>query len=62
MIRQGTEPSVFGYGLLHDSERDKLKAASYKGEQGYLGPFDARDLLMIEIDPRAVLLHPTRHK
>ena len=60
MIKQGVEQSIFGYGLLHDSEQDKLKAVSYEGERVYLGPFDARDLVMVEIGPRAVLLRPAQ--
>ena len=60
MVRGGVEQSIFGYSLLHDSEQDKLKASSYEGERVYLGPFDARDLVVIEIGPRAVLLRPAQ--
>ncbi|MDY7075916.1 MAG: DUF499 domain-containing protein [Chloroflexota bacterium] len=60
MIKEGVEQSIFGYGLLRDSEQDKLKAASYEGEWVYLGTFDARDLMMVEIGPRAVLLRPAQ--
>ncbi len=55
-IRAGVERDLFGYGVMHDVEGDKLKAASY--ERVYLGPFDARELDVVEISGRAVLLRP----
>jgi hypothetical protein len=55
-IRQGVERELFGYGVLHDSEREKLKRDSY--QHVYMGPFDARDLDAVEIGNRTVLLRP----
>ncbi|MBN1954210.1 MAG: DUF499 domain-containing protein, partial [Anaerolineae bacterium] len=55
-IRAGVERELFGYGVMHDAEGDKLKAASY--ERVYLGPFDARELDVVEISGRAMLLRP----
>jgi hypothetical protein len=56
MIRQAVERELFGYGLMHDSEQDKLKVSSY--ERIYLGMFDARELHIVEISNRAILLRP----
>jgi len=53
-IRQAVEQDLFGYGLLRDSEQDKLKAGSY--ERVFLGAFDARDLDVVEISDRALLM------
>ncbi len=55
-IHQAVERELFGYGLMHDSEQDKLKASSY--ERVFLGPFDARELDIVEISNRAVLMRP----
>ncbi|MFQ5615043.1 MAG: ATP-binding protein [Anaerolineales bacterium] len=55
-IRKGVAGEHFGYGLLHETAQDKLKAASY--QRVYLGPFDANDLSDIPISHRAVLLRP----
>jgi hypothetical protein len=55
-IGQGIERELFGYGVLYDSEREKLKAASY--QRVYLGSFDARELDVVEIGNRTVLLRP----
>jgi hypothetical protein len=60
MIRSGVEQDIFGYGLLIDDRRDKLDPASYEGERVYLGPFDARDLVAVEIGPRGVLMRPAQ--
>lgn len=57
-IRQGVERELFGYGLLHDSDQDKLQAGSY--ERMYLGPFDAREMEAIEISQRTVLMRPAQ--
>lgn len=53
-IRQAVERELFGYGLLRDSEQDKLKASSY--ERVFLGPFDAQELGVAEISNRALLM------
>lgn len=55
-IHQGVEREIFGYGIMHDSEQEKLKAASY--ERVFLGPHDASDLFTVEISNRTVLLRP----
>jgi hypothetical protein len=55
-IREGVEREIFGYGVLHDSEREKLKRDSY--QHVYMGPFDVRDLDAVEIGNRTVLLRP----
>jgi hypothetical protein len=53
-IHQAVARELFGYGLLHDSGQDKLKASSY--ERVFLGPFDARELGVAEISNRALLM------
>ena len=55
-VRQAVERELFGYGLLRDSEQDKLKASSY--ERVFLGPFDAQELGFVEISNRALLMRP----
>ena len=56
MIRAGVEREVFGYGVLRETEADKLKPASY--ERVYLGPADGRELDVAEISGRAILMRP----
>lgn len=55
-IEQGISRELFGYGVMHDREQDKLKASAY--EQVFLGPFDARELGTVEISSRTVLMRP----
>lgn len=59
-IRQGVEQGLFGYGVMHDRDQNKLDAGSY--ERMYFGQFDAGDLSMagIEVDPRTVLMRPSQ--
>jgi hypothetical protein len=55
-IRQGVERELFGYGIMHDSDSDKLQPDSYA--RVYLDPFDAQELEIVEISQRTVLLRP----
>ena len=59
-IRQGVEQGLFGYGVLVDDTRDKLRADSYERGRVYLGAFDVHDMPAVEIGPRAVLLRPAQ--
>ncbi|MBN2394340.1 MAG: DUF499 domain-containing protein, partial [Anaerolineae bacterium] len=59
-IRQGVEQGLFGYGVLLDDTRDKLKPDSYERQRVYLGAFDVHDMPTVEIGPRAVLLRPAQ--
>lgn len=56
MIKQGVSRRLFGYGVMHDSGSDVLKAASYDKHKVYLGQYDAATLLTVEVSQRTVLM------
>ena len=55
-ICQAVERELFGYGVMHDFEQDKLKPDSY--ERVFLGLFDSRELDVVEISNRALVMRP----
>ena len=60
MIKAGVEQGIFGYGVLIDNERDKLKAASYEAKRIFMGRLDSDALVAVEVGPRGVLMRPTQ--
>ena len=61
-IRQGVERELFGYGVLLDTDKDKLQADSYERGKVYFGAFDANELRDVEISQRSVLLRAAQVK